>query len=64
MVYVYYNLWLRVGKLEKTPDVEAISLDGIDTIVAWRVEAEKPVMESTLDWLEEEVVEGVATTEE
>eukprot|EP00253_Pinus_taeda_P036589 PITA_36589 len=45
MVYVYYNLRLWVRQLEKTPDV-AISLDGIDTTAAWRVEAERPLMES------------------
>ena len=37
--------------------MEAILLDGIDTIAAWRVEIERPVMDSTLDWLKKEVVE-------
>ena len=32
-------------------DVTAISLDGIDTTAAWRVESEDPVMEVALDWL-------------
>ena len=40
-------------QLEKNPDAKAISLDGIDTIVAWRVEVEEPVIETTLDWLED-----------
>lgn len=31
--------------------MEAISLDGIDTTTAWRVEAERPLMESVDDWL-------------
>lgn len=51
-------------KLEETLDVEGISLNVIDTIVAWRVETERLVMESAHDWLEEEAVEGVAATEE
>ena len=38
--------------------MEAISLDAIDTTAEWRVEAERPVMESALDWIEQEVVEG------
>ena len=44
--------------------MEAISLDGIDTTVAWRVDAERPIMESAPDWLEQEVVEGVEEEEE
>eukprot|EP00253_Pinus_taeda_P014809 PITA_14809 len=49
MVYVYYNLRLWVRQLERTPDMEAISLDGINTTAAWRVEAERPLMESADD---------------
>eukprot|EP00253_Pinus_taeda_P006302 PITA_06302 len=49
MVYVYCNLRLWVRQLERTPDMEAISLDGIDTTAAWRVESEKPLMESAND---------------
>lgn len=30
--------------------MEAISLDGIDTTAAWRVESERPLMESADDW--------------
>ena len=33
--------------------MDAISLDGIDTTAAWRVESEAPVMELDLDWLHE-----------
>ena len=51
MVYVYYNLRLWVKQLEKTPDTEAISLDGIDTTAEWRVETERPLMDPTDDWL-------------
>ena len=38
--------------------MEAISLDVIDTTATWRVEAERPIMDSAPDWLEQEVVEG------
>eukprot|EP00253_Pinus_taeda_P034955 PITA_34955 len=64
MVYIYYNLRLWVRQLERTPNMEAISLDGIDTTAAWRVEAEKPLMESTDDWLVQDVVEGEEEEEE
>ena len=57
MVYVYYNLILWVRQLERTLDVEAISLDAIDTTVAWRVEAKRPIMELTHDRLKQEVAE-------
>ena len=42
--------------------MEAISLDGIDTNVAWRVES--PIMVSSPNWLEQEVVEGVEEEEQ
>eukprot|EP00253_Pinus_taeda_P027187 PITA_27187 len=58
MVYVYYNLRLWVRQLERTLDVDVISLDGIDTTAAWRVEAERPLMESADDWLVQDVMEG------
>jgi len=64
MVYFYYSLRLWVRQLERTPNVEVISLDGIDTTRAWRVEAERPLMESAADWLEQEVVERVEEEEE
>jgi hypothetical protein len=44
MVYVYYNLRLLVRQIQKTPDVDAISLDEIDTSAEWRVESERPVI--------------------
>jgi hypothetical protein len=53
LVYVYYNLKLWVKQLEKKIDAKPISLDGIDTTVAWRVEVEEPVIETALDWLED-----------
>eukprot|EP00253_Pinus_taeda_P018426 PITA_18426 len=64
MVYVYYNLRLWVRQLERTPDMEATLLDGIDTTVAWRVESERPLMESADDWLVQNVVEGKEEEEE
>ena len=53
MVYIYYNLQLWVKQIERTLDVEAISLDGIDTTTTWRVETKRPAMESSLEWLQE-----------
>eukprot|EP00253_Pinus_taeda_P036583 PITA_36583 len=54
------NFWVGVQEqLERILDMEVISLDGIETTTAWRVEAERPLMESADDWLEQEVVEGV-----
>ena len=35
---------------ERKVDAKAISLDEIDTIAAWRVECEEPVMEVAPDW--------------
>ena len=40
-------------QLEKKPDAKAISLDGIDTTAAWKVEVKEPVIETALDWLED-----------
>ena len=41
-------------QIERTPNVEAISLDDIDTTATWRVEIEEPIMETALDWLEDD----------
>ena len=54
LVYVFYNIRLWVKQLEKKPEVEAISLDAIDTTAAWRVEIEEPIMKATPDWLEDD----------
>lgn len=43
--------------------MEAISLDGTDTIVAWKVEAQRPSKESTPNWLNEEAMEEVVSAE-
>ena len=50
--------------LKKTPHVEVISLDRIDTTIGWRVESERPVMDSTLGWLKEEVARKSVVEEE
>ena len=48
MVHVYYNLRLWVKQLDKEPDIEAISLDAIDTTSQCRVEMEELEMEVDL----------------
>jgi hypothetical protein len=40
--------------MDRTPYVDAISLDNIDVLSKWRVEAEIPIMEEALAWIEEE----------
>jgi hypothetical protein len=40
--------------MDRTPDVDAISLDNIDVLSKWRVEVEMPIMEEAPAWLEEE----------
>jgi hypothetical protein len=57
LVYVYYNLRLWVKQLDKEPDIEAISLDNIDTTSQWRVEIQEPEMEEAPEWLEEGATE-------
>jgi hypothetical protein len=67
LVYVYHNLKLWVKQLDKEPDIEAISLDNIDTTSQWRVEIQKPEMEEAPEWLEEhadDLREEGATEEE
>ena len=49
LVYVSYKIRLWVKQLEKKPEVEAISLDAIDTTIAWRVDIEEPIMEAAPD---------------
>ena len=63
MVYFYYNLRLWVRQLQKPIDVEAISLDNIDTTAAWRVETERPILDTIPDWLGVDL-EDVAVAEE
>eukprot|EP00253_Pinus_taeda_P004477 PITA_04477 len=63
MVYVYYNLRLWVRQLQKPTDVEAILLDNIYTTAAWRVETERPILDTIPDWLGVDL-EDVAVAEE
>jgi len=42
-----------VKHLDKKPDIEAISLDNIDTTSQWMVEIQEPEMEEAPEWLEE-----------
>ena len=45
--------------MDKTSNVDAISLDNIDILSTWRVEAELPIIEAAPSWLEEsEAQEG------
>jgi hypothetical protein len=56
-----------VKQLDKEPDIEAISLDNIDTTSQWRVEIQEPEMEEAPEWLEEHadnLMEEGATEEE
>ena len=55
LVYVHYNLQLWLRQMDRTLDVDAISLDNIDVLSKWRVEAEIPIMEEAPGWLEEEL---------
>jgi hypothetical protein len=67
LVYVYYNLRLWVKQLDEEPDIEAISLDNIDTTSQWRVEIQEPEMEEAPERLEEhanDLREEGATEEE
>ena len=54
MVYVYYNLRLRVKQIEKVSNSYAISLDEIGTTSKWIMEMKDPVMDEAPEWLEEE----------
>jgi hypothetical protein len=40
--------------MDRTLDMDAISLDNIDVLSKWRAEAEMPIMEEAPAWLEEE----------
>jgi hypothetical protein len=67
LVYVFYNLRSWVKQLDKELDIEAISLDNIDTTSQWRVEIQEPEMEEGPEWLEEHadnLMEEGATEEE
>jgi hypothetical protein len=53
-VYVHYNLRLWLKQIDRTSDVDAISLDNIDVLSKCRVESEMPILEEAPAWLEEE----------
>jgi hypothetical protein len=50
--------------MDRTPDVDAISLDNIDVLSKWRVESEMPIMEEAPAWLEEEPEQQQALEEQ
>eukprot|EP00253_Pinus_taeda_P006022 PITA_06022 len=52
LVYVHYNIRLRVRQIESPMDPDAISLDNIDVLSPWRVESEEPILEESPSWLE------------
>jgi hypothetical protein len=41
--------------MDRTTEVDAISLDNIDVLSKWRVEVEMSIMEEAPAWLEEEL---------
>eukprot|EP00253_Pinus_taeda_P022486 PITA_22486 len=52
LVYVHYNIRLRVRQIESPMDPNAISLDNIDVLSQWRLESEEPILEESPSWLE------------
>ena len=54
LVYVHYNIQLRVKQIQAPMDPDAISLDNIDVLSQWMVETEHPVLEESPAWLEPE----------
>jgi hypothetical protein len=50
--------------MDRTPDVDAISLDNIDVLSKWRVESEMPIMEEAHAWLDEEPEQQQALEEQ
>jgi hypothetical protein len=50
--------------MDRTPDVDAISLDNIDVLSKWRVEFEMPIMEEAPAWLDEEPEQQQALEEQ
>jgi hypothetical protein len=50
----YYNLPLWLKQLERPFEVDAISLENINTMFEWRVKIECHVMDKECEWLEEE----------
>jgi hypothetical protein len=50
--------------MDRTPDVDAISLDNVDVLSKWRVESEMPIMEEATAWLDEEPEQQQALDEQ
>jgi hypothetical protein len=50
--------------MDRTPNVDAISLDNIDVLSKWRVESEMPIMEEAPAWLDEEPKQQQALEEQ
>ena len=50
--------------MDRTPDVDAISLDNIDVLSKWRVESEMPTMEEAPAWIDEEPEQQQALEEQ
>jgi hypothetical protein len=63
-VYVHYNLRLWLKQIDRTPDVDAISLENIDVLSKWRVESEMPTMEEAPAWIDEEPEQQQALEEQ
>ena len=50
--------------MDRTTDVDAISLDNIDVLSKWRVESEMPTMEEAPAWIDEELEQQQALEEQ
>jgi hypothetical protein len=51
-------------QIDRTPNVDAISLDNIDVLSKWRVESEMPTMEEAPAWIDEEPEQQQALEEQ
>jgi hypothetical protein len=51
-------------QIDRTPNVDAISLDNIDVLSKWRVESEMPTMEEAPAWIDEELEQQQALEEQ
>ena len=50
--------------MDRTPNVDAISLDNIDVLSKWRVESKIPIMEEAPAWIDEELEQQQALEEQ
>jgi hypothetical protein len=51
-------------QIDRTPNVDAISLDNIDVLSKWRVESKMPTMEEAPAWIDEEPEQQQALEEQ